>query len=144
MGRSKTLADLVSDLLRIALEGVIVATFLLVLIAFITFRRMNKDVRRARMFILADRFERFLASFTIAFLFLVAGLIASSAGFPLPASVSAVFVFVWLGGILYGALEIFFVIRPRPRKIHRATTRSPMIRMRAHEAPNEVSGDAPK
>ncbi len=102
------MADLAVQLLTLALQGVIVATFLIVALTFVTFRKMNKEVRRARMFILADRMERFLAAFTVAFLFLTAALISSAAGFPLPAPVSSIVVFVWLGGILYGAFEIFF------------------------------------
>ncbi len=138
------MADLASTVLTIALEGVIVATFLVVLVAFLTFRGMNKEVRRARMFILADRFERFLAAFTVAFLFLVADLLASAAGIAFPAGVSAVVVFVWLGGILYGAFEIFFVFRPRSRWKHRLAIRSAATRARPSEASGEVSGDAPK
>ncbi|HYV08063.1 MAG TPA: hypothetical protein VEL81_00580 [Thermoplasmata archaeon] len=138
------MADLAVQLLTLALQGVIVATFLIVALTFVTFRKMNKEVRRARMFILADRMERFLAAFTVAFLFLTAALISSAAGFPLPAPVSSIVVFVWLGGILYGAFEIFFAMRPRSRWKRRLTHRSAVNRTRPLEASSEASGDAPK
>src|SRR6266508_4577790 len=104
------LADLVAQAIAVTLQGVILATFVVVATTFVTFRRMNKDVRRARMFILAERLERFLAAFTVAFLFLTAALIANATGHPLPAAASTVIVFVWLGGFLYGAIEIFSVV----------------------------------
>jgi len=138
------LADLAVQLLAIAFQGLIVATFAILAIAFVTFRRMNKEVRRARMFILADRFERFLGAITIAFLALSVTLISSAVGLPPPAAASAVMVFVFLGGIMYATFEIFFVIRPRPRKNHRALRRLMPNPMSAREVPDEASGDAPK
>jgi len=138
------LADLVAQAISVTLQGVILATFAIVAVTFVTFRRMNKDVRRARMFILAERLERFLAAFTVAFLFLTAALIANAAGHPLPAAASTVIVFVWLGGFLYGAVEIFFVVRPRPRGGYRLLKRTASIRSRVRNAPTEGTGDAPK
>ncbi|TLZ70018.1 MAG: hypothetical protein E6K14_08715 [Methanobacteriota archaeon] len=119
------LADLVAQAIAVTLQGVILATFLVVATTFVTFRRMNKDVRRARMFILAERLERFLAAFTVAF-------------------ASTIIVFVWLGGFLYGAIEIFFVVRPRPRGGYRLLKRAASIRTRARDASTEGTGDAPK
>ncbi|HYS73505.1 MAG TPA: hypothetical protein VEO96_05950 [Thermoplasmata archaeon] len=138
------LADLVAQAIAVTLQGVVLATFAVVAITFVTFRRMNKDVRRARMFILAERLERFLAAFTVAFLFLTAALIANAAGHPLPAAASTVIVFVWLGGFLYGAIEIFFVVRPRPRGGSRLLKRAASIRTRVREASTEGTGDAQK
>ncbi|HYT18179.1 MAG TPA: hypothetical protein VEO18_08025 [Thermoplasmata archaeon] len=138
------LTDLVAQAIALTLQGVILATFVVVAITFVTFRRMNKDVRRARMFILAERLERFLAAFTVAFLFLTAALIANAAGHSLPAAASTIIVFVWLGGFLYGAIEIFFVVRPRPRGGYRLLKRPASIRTRVREAPTEGTGDAPK
>jgi len=138
------LADLVAQAIAVTLQGVILATFVVVATTFVTFRRMNKDVRRARMFILAERLERFLAAFTAAFLFLTAALISTALGHPLPSAASTVIVFVWLGGFLYGAIEIFFVVRPRPRGGYRLLKRAASIRTRVREAPTEATGDAPK
>ncbi len=138
------MADLVAQAIALSLQGVILATFVVVATTFVTFRRMNKDVRRARMFILAERLERFLAAFTVAFLFLTAALIANATGHPLPSAVSTVVVFVWLVGFLYGAVEIFFVVRPRPRGGYRLLRRAVSVRTRAREAPTEATGDDAK
>ena len=138
------MADLAAQLLTIAFQGLIVATFAILAITFVTFRGMNREVRRARMYILANRFERFLAAITIAFLALTVSLISSTLGVPLPAGVAVAIVFVFLGGILYGTFEIFFVIRPRPRKNHLALRRLMPNRIGVREAPDEASGDAPK
>jgi len=96
---------------EIAVEGSLIAVALLLLVTFLAFTRMNKDVRRARMFIMADRVKRFLGAFTLGFLAIAADSILSIAGVSVPA-VSGVVIFLFLASIVYGSLELFFIVRP--------------------------------
>src|SRR5438132_869673 len=71
----------------------------LLAMTFLAFTRMDKDVRRARMFIMEKRIQRFLGAFTFAFI-------------ALPAAVGTGLLVVWLGGMGYGTYELFLIVRP--------------------------------
>src|SRR5712692_5411521 len=49
----------------------------LLTVTFLAFTRMDKDVRRARMFIMEKRIQRFLGAFTVAFIALTVLISAS-------------------------------------------------------------------
>ena len=102
---------------EIAFEGSLAAAGALLLLTYLAFARMNKDVRRARMFIMADRVRRFLGAFTFGFLLIAAASILTVAGLPSAALVFSVVIFLFLGAIVYGSLELFLIIRPRRSRI---------------------------
>lgn len=64
--------DLLGWLVVVAFEGAIVILASLLALAYISFNRMEKEVRRARMFIMGDRVNRFLGAFTLGFIVLAA------------------------------------------------------------------------
>ncbi len=97
---------------ELAFEGSLVAVGVLLLAAFLAFARMNRDVRRARMFIMADRVKRFLGAFTLGFLAIAAESVFSIAGLSPPAAVAAIVIFVFLGSVVYGSLELFLIVHP--------------------------------
>jgi hypothetical protein len=105
--------DLVGWLFLIAFEGIVATVAVLLALTFIAFARMERDVRRARMFIMADRIKRFLGAFTVGFL--VLAIVFASAFLPvtLPSSVSGGAFFFVLGTIAYGSAELFFIVRPK-------------------------------
>ena len=94
-------------------EGVLALLAFLLTVTYVTFMRMNKDVRRARMFIMADRIHRFLGAFTAGFVALAISLAATISGAPIPPAISTIVVFFFLGTIAYGIVEIYFIVRPR-------------------------------
>ena len=105
------------DLLAIAFlavfEGSLAAAGGLLLLTYMAFTRMNQDVRRARLFLMADRVHRFLGAFTFGVLLIAAASIMTVAGLPTAADVFAVVIFLFLAAIMYGSLELFLIIRPR-------------------------------
>lgn len=88
----------------------------LLVVTYLAFARMNKDVRRARMFIMADRVQRFLAAFTFGFVVITVEFLAAIVGIPVPAVAASAVVFLFIGAMLFGSLELFLVVRPRPLK----------------------------
>lgn len=110
------MADLVGWLFLIAFEGIVGAVAVLLILTTISFQRMERNVRRARMFIMADRIQRFLGAFTLGFVVLAAVFASgflSSLGLALPAAVSVGAFFFFLATIAYGVVELFFIVRPR-------------------------------
>jgi len=79
---------------------------------FLAFTRMDKDVRRARMFIMEKRIQRFLGAFTVAFIALTVLICASMIAVGLPAAIGTGLLVVWLGGMGYGTYELFLIVRP--------------------------------
>lgn len=104
--------DLLGWLVVVAFEGAIVILASLLALAYISFNRMEKDVRRARMFIMGDRVNRFLGAFTIGFIVLAATFAATVLALIPAAAFSAAF-FFFLGTIGYGVMELYFIVRPR-------------------------------
>jgi hypothetical protein len=98
--------------LAIAFEALFVSITAMLLWAYVSFVRMNPEIRRARLFLMARRIHRFLLAFTIAFLAIVLSFLPGLFGVVVPAVASGLAVFVFMGGILYGALEIFFIVNP--------------------------------
>src|SRR2546430_11162103 len=86
----------------------------LLAMTFLAFTRMDKDVRRARMFIMEKRIQRFLGAFTFAFIALTVLICASTIAIGLPAAVGTGLLVVWLGGMGDGTYEIFLIVR-RPK-----------------------------
>jgi len=84
----------------------------LLAVTFLAFTRMDKDVRRARMFIMEKRIQRFLGAFTFAFIALTVLICASTIAFGLPAAIGTGLLVVWLGGMGYGTYELFLIVRP--------------------------------
>ncbi len=84
----------------------------LLAVTFLAFTRMDKDVRRARMFIMEKRIQRFLGAFTVAFIALTVLICASMIAVGLPAAVGTGLLVVWLGGMGYGTYELFLIVRP--------------------------------
>jgi len=84
----------------------------LLTVTFLAFTRMDKDVRRARMFIMEKRIQRFLGAFTIAFISLTVLICASMIALGLPAAIGTGLLVLWLGGMGYGTYELFLIVRP--------------------------------
>src|SRR5438093_1754820 len=59
----------------------------LLTVTFLAFTRMDKDVRRARMFIMEKRIQRFLGAFTVAFIALTVLICASMIAVGVPAAI---------------------------------------------------------
>jgi hypothetical protein len=97
-----------------AFEGVLGLLAVLLTVTYVTLMRMNKDVRRARMFIMADRIHRVLGAFTLGFVTLAVYIGVGIAGAVIPAAVSSFAIFFFLGAIAYGIIEIYLIVRPRP------------------------------
>jgi hypothetical protein len=108
--------DLAAWLLLIAFEGIVGGVAVLLTLTYVSFARMERDVRRARMFIMADRIKRFLGAFTLGFLVLAATFATGFLGIVLPSGISIGAFFFFLGTIAYGVAELFFIIRPK-RKV---------------------------
>src|SRR5437867_12469924 len=81
-------------------------------LTFLAFTRMDRDVRRARMFIMEKRIERFLGAFTIGFIALPVVIILPSIGVTLPTVAGSAVLVVWLGAMGYGTYELFLIVRP--------------------------------
>ena len=105
--------DLIAWAVLIAFEGIIGGVAVLLTLTFVSFSRMEKNVRRARMFIMADRIQRFIGAFTLGFVVLAVTFAGSFVGLVLPAAVAAGAFFFFLGTIAYGIVELYFIVRPR-------------------------------
>src|SRR5881396_4363071 len=81
----------------------------LLAVTFLAFTRMDRDVRRARMFIMEKRIQRFLGAFTIGFIALTVAIILPSVGVTLPTVAGSVVLVVWLGAMGYGTYELFLI-----------------------------------
>lgn len=106
-----------TDLVTLAFDaiftGSLVAASTLLLLSYLGFVRMNKDVRRARLFLMADRVRRFLGAFTVGFLLIAAAAALTLTGLPSAGSVFVVVIILFLAAIVYGSLELFLIVRPR-------------------------------
>jgi len=109
--------DLYAYLLLAAFEGIVGGVAVILSLTYVSFARMEKNIRRARMFIMADRIQRFLGAFTIGFVVLAVTFALSTFGSVIPASVFGAAFFFFLATIAYGILELYFIVRPR-RKVH--------------------------
>src|SRR3989441_12807327 len=83
----------------------------LLTVTFVAFTRMDKDVRRARMFIMEKRIHRFLGSFTVAYIALTVLICASTIALCLPAAIVTGLLFIWLGRMGYGTCALFLILR---------------------------------
>lgn len=117
------------DLLALTIEVLIVGTLgiagALLLLTYVAFIRMNRDVRRARMFLMADRVGRFLGAFTAGFLVVAAAAIMTIAGLPAADLIFNGVILLFLVAIVYGSLELFLIVRPRPHRLTRAPKPAP-------------------
>jgi hypothetical protein len=105
--------DLLQWATLIAFEGIIGGISVLLSLTYVSFARMERDVRRARMFIMADRINRFLGAFTAGFLVLAVTFATGFLGITLPSVVGAGAFFFFLATIAYGIVELYFIVRPR-------------------------------
>ena len=109
--------DLYQLILLAAFEGIVGGVAVILSLTYVSFLRIEKNVRRARMFIMADRIQRFLGAFTLGFVVLALTFALSTFGSILPSAVFAAAFFFFLATIAYGILELFFIVRPRS-KVH--------------------------
>jgi hypothetical protein len=116
--------DLVAWLFLLAFEGIVVAVSVLLIVTFVSFQRMERNVRRARMFIMADRIQRFLGAFTVGFVVLA---LTFAGEFILPPGVLVGAFFFFLATIGYGVVELFFIVRPRRTSGSRSFSRRSAI-----------------
>jgi hypothetical protein len=116
--------DLVAWLFVLAFEGIVVAVSVLLIVTFVSFQRMERNVRRARMFIMADRIQRFLGAFTVGFVVLA---LTFAGEFILPPGVLVGAFFFFLATIAYGVVELFFIVRPRRTSASRSFSRRSAI-----------------
>lgn len=109
--------ELVALLLLIAFEGLVGGMAVLLSLTYISFTRMEKDVRRARMFIMADRIQRFLGAFTVGFVVLAVvfagGFLQGLFQVSIPQAITVGAFFFFLATIAYGIVELYFIVRPR-------------------------------
>lgn len=105
--------DLLAWLFLITFEGIVGGVAVLLSLTYISFTRMEKNVRRARMFIMADRIKRFLGAFTLGFVVLAAAFAPGLVGVALPSALVGGAFFFFLGTIAYGIVELYFIVRPR-------------------------------
>ncbi len=106
------MADLYGMLVLIGFVGVFSTVTALLGLTYFAFTRMDPDVRRARMFIMEKRIERFLGAFTLGFIALTVVIIPSMVAATLPAALSGGLIFLWLGAMGYGTYELFLIVRP--------------------------------
>ena len=93
-------------------DAVLVGITATLLFAYVSFARMNSEVRRARLFIMADRINRFLLGFILGFVGFLVTLLLTAAGVLVPTAVSYPVFFVSIGAILYGAVEVVLISHP--------------------------------
>ena len=103
------MADLWLTIGFVSFFGVITS---LLAITFLAFTRMDKDVRRARMFIMEKRIQRFLGAFTTAFIALTVLVCASVIAVGLPTAIGSGLLVLWMVGMAYGTYELFLIVRP--------------------------------
>ena len=115
--------ELVAWLILIAFEGIVAGVAVLLSLTYLSFTRMERDVRRARMFIMADRIQRFLGAFTLGFVVLAITFAGGFLGVVLPAGVTTGAFFFFLATIAYGIVELYFIVRPR-RAVHPSPLKS--------------------
>ncbi len=128
---------------EIVFEASLATAGVLLFLTYVAFSRMNKDVRRARLFLMADRVRRFLGAFTFGFVLIAAASILTIAGFSTAATVFLVVIFLFLGAIVYGSLELFLIIRPRKSHFP-SLRRAPSRRATVVRSPAPSSEDAPE
>jgi zinc transporter ZupT len=87
----------------------------LLAITYYAFFRMNVQIRRARLFIMSDRIQRFLLAFFLGFLSLVVAFVPSFSDVPIPAAITTFGVFFFFGTATYGSPELYFVAMPKSR-----------------------------
>lgn len=119
--------DLAAQLFGIAFLTVLCVITGLCGITYYSFFRMNVQIRRARMFIMSNRIQRFLLAFLLAFLALVATYVPAFSGVGLPPAVGTFAVFFFLGAITYGILELYFVAVPTSRLNFRSRKQRPTV-----------------
>jgi hypothetical protein len=100
------------DPLDLVFDAVLVGITAILLFAYLSFARMHPEVRRARLFIMADRIGRFLLGFTVGFLGFLVVLLLTAAGVVLPPAVSYAAFFLSIGTILYGSIELLLIAHP--------------------------------
>lgn len=121
--------DLLGWSMLIAFEGIVGSVSVLLTLTYLSFTRMERDVRRARMFIMSDRIQRFLGAFTIGFIVLAATFATGFVGIVLPPGVAVGAFFFFLATIAYGVVELYFIVRPRRNAaMRRASWRSALDR----------------
>ncbi len=98
--------------LAIAFEALLAGIAVVLLVSYLSFVRMNAEVRRARLFVMAARIQRFLLAFTLGFFSIVLTFFVAFAGITLPMGVTTGAVFFFLGAVLYGSVEILLIARP--------------------------------
>ena len=130
--------DLVAWLFLLAFEGIVGAVAVLLILTYVSFQRMERNVRRARMFIMADRIQRFLGAFTLGFIVLASTFAISFLGSMLPPGFTAiaftVAFFFFLATIAYGIVELFFIVRPRRTSGSRSFSRRSAVPVSAGES----------
>ncbi|TLZ92122.1 MAG: hypothetical protein E6K04_04810 [Methanobacteriota archaeon] len=89
--------DLYQLILLALFEGIVGGVAVILSLTYVSFVRMEKNVRRARMFIMADRIQRFLGAFTVGFVVLALTFALSTFGSILPSVVFAGAFFFFLG-----------------------------------------------
>lgn len=140
--------DLYQWITLIAFEGIVGTVALLLILTFVAFRRMERDVRRARMFLMADRIHRFLGAFTAGFVVLAVVFASGFVQVALPPGVAAGAFFVFLAAVAYGVIELYFIIRPKRKSF---PLRGSSLRLSRRETTiaakpvvrHEDDGDAP-
>ena len=141
--------DLAALLFAIGFEGALAAVAVLLVATFLSFLRMNPDVRRARMYIMANRVIRFLGGFTLGFVAIAVVVLFDLLSIPPPAVVSLAAIVVFLTAVLYGSVELFWIVRPRSSTRSARGLRARAVRERpadppAAQASREGEGDAPR
>src|SRR5436190_19192226 len=105
--------DLYQLILLALFEGIVGGVAVILSFTYVSFVRMEKNVRRARMFIMADRIQRCLGAFTVGFLVLGLTCAVVPFGSTLPSALFAVAFCYFLSTLAYGRLELCCSVRAR-------------------------------
>ena len=131
--------DLTTLLFEVGFGGSLAIVAALLVATFVAFLRMKNDVRRARLFIMADRVKGFLGSFTLGFVVIAVDFLLGVLALPLTQVVSAVAILLFVATMIYGSLQLFLIIRP-PRPSITRGRRGRRVRTRPAEVAS--SGEA--
>ena len=122
------------NLVSVSFEILLTAIAGLLGISYYSFLRMKPDIRRARIFLMADRIQRFLLGFFVGFAALMVVILISFTGMTLPSVVGTAAVFLFIGSVAYGSLELLLIARPVGWKKRRKGIASSAERQRARHA----------
>src|SRR5438309_7423415 len=102
--------DLYQLILLALFEGIVGGVAVILSLTYVSFVRMEKNVRRARLFIMADRIQRVLGALTAGFVVLALTFALSTSGPIVPSAVSAAAFCSLLAPLASGSRSLFLLL----------------------------------